>query len=113
PNSFFDEPKFPKFQSLIPGVVELRFAIRLLLRVRGDERKRSHIVVLGGSEWAAVSEEEKSYDFGVLKLSRSGSGSCFRASSSCQANPTSTKDGGDPWAMWNSVTLTDMTRFGA
>ncbi|CAN1725204.1 hypothetical protein LINPERHAP1_LOCUS4, partial [Linum perenne] len=33
---------------------------------------------------AAVSEEEKSYDFGVLELDRSGSGSCFRASSSCQ-----------------------------
>ncbi|CAN1193215.1 hypothetical protein LINPERPRIM_LOCUS28090, partial [Linum perenne] len=69
---------------MIPGVVELRFAIRLLLRVRGDERKRSHIVVLGDSECAAVSEEEKSYDLGVLELDRSGSGSRVRASSSCQ-----------------------------
>ncbi|CAN1763818.1 hypothetical protein LINPERHAP1_LOCUS8996, partial [Linum perenne] len=50
PEILFDELKFPKFQSLIPGVVELRFAICLLLRVRGNERKRSHIVVLGGSE---------------------------------------------------------------
>ncbi|CAN1136363.1 hypothetical protein LINPERPRIM_LOCUS21054, partial [Linum perenne] len=48
---FGTEPEISKkLQSLIPGVVELRFAIRLLLRVRGDERKRSHIVVLGGSK---------------------------------------------------------------
>ncbi|CAN1774543.1 hypothetical protein LINPERHAP1_LOCUS13002 [Linum perenne] len=80
----FDELKFPKVQPLIPGVVELRFAIRLLLRVRGDERKRSHIVVLGDSECATVSEEEKSYDLEVLELDCSGSRSCFRASSSCQ-----------------------------
>ncbi|CAN1136345.1 hypothetical protein LINPERPRIM_LOCUS21036, partial [Linum perenne] len=80
----FDEPKTPYLQSLIPGVVELRLTIRLLPRVRGDKRKRSLVMVLGISDRGAVSGRKKTYDFGVLELDRSGSGSCFRASSSCQ-----------------------------
>ncbi|CAN1319771.1 hypothetical protein LINPERPRIM_LOCUS31389, partial [Linum perenne] len=50
-------------QSLIPGVVELRLTIRFLLRVRGDERKRSLFVVLGISNRGAVSRRGKSYVF--------------------------------------------------
>ncbi|CAN1135940.1 hypothetical protein LINPERPRIM_LOCUS20793, partial [Linum perenne] len=50
-------------QSLIPGVVELRLTIRFLLRVRGDKRKRSLVVVLGISDRGAVSRRRKSYVF--------------------------------------------------
>ncbi|CAN1148147.1 hypothetical protein LINPERHAP2_LOCUS16291, partial [Linum perenne] len=53
------------FQSSIPGVVELRLTIRLLLRVRGDERKRSLFVVQGISNRGAVSRRRKSYVFGT------------------------------------------------
>ncbi|CAN1776988.1 hypothetical protein LINPERHAP1_LOCUS13848, partial [Linum perenne] len=84
PRISFDEPKTPYLQSLIPGVVELRLTIRLLLRVRGDERKRSLVMVLGISDRGAVSGRKKTYEFGVVELGGSGSGSCFRASSSCQ-----------------------------
>ncbi|CAN1291223.1 hypothetical protein LINPERPRIM_LOCUS21049, partial [Linum perenne] len=52
-------------QSLILGVVELRLTIRFLLRVRGDERKRSLFVVLGISNRGAVSRRRKSYVFGT------------------------------------------------
>ncbi|CAN1125880.1 hypothetical protein LINPERHAP2_LOCUS3109 [Linum perenne] len=37
--------------------------IRFLLRVRGDERKRSLVVVLGISDRGAVSRRRKSYIF--------------------------------------------------
>ncbi|CAN1296433.1 hypothetical protein LINPERPRIM_LOCUS23138, partial [Linum perenne] len=59
----FEEPKTPLGQSLIPGVAELRLTIRFLLHVRGGERKRSLVVVLAGSEQAAVRERRKSYVF--------------------------------------------------
>ncbi|CAN1782482.1 hypothetical protein LINPERHAP1_LOCUS15854, partial [Linum perenne] len=50
----------------------------------GDERKRSLVTVLGISDRGAVGGRKKTYDFGVVELGGSGSGSCFRASSSCQ-----------------------------
>ncbi|CAN1785276.1 hypothetical protein LINPERHAP1_LOCUS16827, partial [Linum perenne] len=67
-------------QSLIPGVVELRLTICFLLRVRGNERKRSLFVVLGVSDRGTDSGRRKSYVFvsqpEISKTSNLDSESC-------------------------------------
>ncbi|CAN1156543.1 hypothetical protein LINPERPRIM_LOCUS20270, partial [Linum perenne] len=67
-------------QSLIPGVVELRLTIRFLLRVHGDERKRSLVMVLGISNRGAISRRRNSYVFvsepEISKTSNLDSESC-------------------------------------
>ncbi|CAN1193915.1 hypothetical protein LINPERHAP2_LOCUS42255, partial [Linum perenne] len=80
PKPVFEEPKTHLGQSLIPGVVELRLTIRFLLHVRRGERKRLLVVVLAGSEQAAVRGRRKSYVFvaqpEISKTSNLDSESC-------------------------------------